>query len=69
MVVRHTTPAVRPDDVLTGLAHAALFVPPVAPAVTRLAQGLLDEKSGTVSDPLTPDRTLGGDAVGVPALS
>lgn len=69
MVVRHTTPAVRPDDVLTGLAHAAHFVPPVAPLVTRLAQGLLDEKSGTVSDPLTPDRTLGGDAVGVPALS
>ena len=68
MVVRHTTPAVRPDDVLTGLAHAAHFVPPVAPTVTRLAQGLLDEKSGKVSDPLTPDRTLGGDAVGVPVL-
>ena len=68
MVVRHTTPAVRPDDVLTGLAHAARFVPPVAPSVTRLAQGLLDEESGTVSDPLTPDRTLGGDAVGAPAL-
>jgi radical SAM-linked protein len=68
MVVRHTTPAVRPDDVLTGLAHAAHFVPPVAPAVTRLAQGLLDEESGAVSDPLTPDRTLGGDAVGVRTL-
>jgi radical SAM-linked protein len=68
MVVRHTTPAVRPDDVLTGLAHAADFVPPVAPSVTRLAQGLLDEESGTVSDPLTPDRALGGDAVGVRSL-
>ena len=68
LVVRHTTPAVRPDDVLTGLAHAARFVPPVAPVVTRLAQGLLDEESGTVSDPLTLDRTFGGDAVGVPAM-
>ena len=68
MVVRHTTPAVRPDDVLTGLAHAAHLVPPVAPSVTRLAQGLLDEESGAVSDPLTPDRTLGGDAVGVRTL-
>ncbi|TBO60610.1 radical SAM protein, partial [Streptomyces kasugaensis] len=30
--------------------------PPVPAAVTRLAQGLLDEESGTVTDPLAPDR-------------
>jgi hypothetical protein len=32
------------------------FEPPVTPAVTRLAQGPHDEQSGTVSDPLAPDR-------------
>ena len=41
VVVRHTTPAVRPDDVLTGLGAVADLVPPVAPRVTRLAQGPL----------------------------
>lgn len=69
MVVRHSSPAVRPDDVLTGLASAADLVPPVAPAVTRLAQGPLDEQSGTVSDPLAPDRAPGDDIVGAPALT
>jgi radical SAM-linked protein len=56
MVVRHLTPAVRPDDVLAGLRQIGDLVPPVAPAVTRLAQGPHDERSGTVSDPLAPDR-------------
>lgn len=31
MVVRHVTPAVRPDDVLTGLRLVADFAPPVPP--------------------------------------
>ncbi|MFD2349881.1 TIGR03936 family radical SAM-associated protein [Nonomuraea ferruginea] len=31
MVVRHMTPAVRPDDVLTGLRLVADFAPPVPP--------------------------------------
>jgi radical SAM-linked protein len=65
LVVRHLTPAVRPDDVLTGLRAAAGLAPPVPAAVTRLAQGPLDEESGTVTDPLAPDR----DAVAVPAGS
>ena len=39
MVVRHTTPAVRPDDVLTGLRQVADLAPPSPPLVTRLAQG------------------------------
>ena len=56
LVVRHVTPAVRPDDVLAGLASIGALAPPVTPAVTRLAQGPLDELAGTVSDPLAPDR-------------
>jgi radical SAM-linked protein len=56
LVVRHATPAVRPDDVLSGLRATADLAPPVAVAVTRLAQGLLDEETGSVTDPLAPDR-------------
>ena len=56
-VVRHTTPAVRPDDVLTALRVVADLVPPSAPRVTRLAQGPLDGATGAVSDPLEPDRS------------
>jgi len=56
MVVRHETPAVRPDDVLTGLRQVADLVPPASEArVTRLAQGLLAD-DGQVADPLAPDR-------------
>lgn len=65
LVVRHLTPAVRPDDVLSGLHATADLAPPVPAAVTRLAQGPLDEESGTVTDPLAQDR----DAVTVPAGS
>jgi radical SAM-linked protein len=65
LVVRHLTPAVRPDDVLSGLRATADLAPPVPAAVTRLAQGPLDEESGTVTDPLAQDR----DAVAVPAGS
>ncbi|MCS0638101.1 TIGR03936 family radical SAM-associated protein [Streptomyces sp. LP05-1] len=56
LVVRHVTPAVRPDDVLSGLHAVADLAPPVPAAVTRLAQGLFDEETGTVTDPLAPDR-------------
>jgi radical SAM-linked protein len=42
VVVRHVTPAVRPDDVVTALRRAAGLSTPVAPVATRLAQGLLD---------------------------
>jgi radical SAM-linked protein len=59
LVVRHVTPAVRPDDVLSGLRAVADLAPPVPVAVTRLAQGLFDEETGTVSDPLAPDREAG----------
>ncbi len=58
MVVRHLTPAVRPDDVLVGLRQVADLAPPVPPSVTRLAQGLLDGDltPGRLADPLAPDR-------------
>ncbi|MGH3328130.1 MAG: TIGR03936 family radical SAM-associated protein [Streptomycetales bacterium] len=56
VVVRHGQPAVRPDDVLTGLRQMADFAPPSPPRVTRLAQGPLDAQRGAVADPLTPDR-------------
>jgi radical SAM-linked protein len=42
MVVRHLTPAVRPDDVLTALNTVAGLAPSSPPLVTRLAQGPLD---------------------------
>jgi radical SAM-linked protein len=60
VVVRHVTPAVRPDDVLAGLASIGALTPPTTPAVTRLAQGPLNESAGTVSDPLAPDRDAAG---------
>jgi hypothetical protein len=63
LVVRHVTPAVRPDDVLTGLRSVAALSPPVPPRATRLAQGALTE-SGEIADPLAPDRD--GDVVGAP---
>jgi len=56
LVVRHVTPAVRPDDVLSGLRSAADLVPPVPPEATRYAQGPLTE-TGEVGDPLAPDRS------------
>jgi radical SAM-linked protein len=55
VVVRHVTPAVRPDDVLSGLRSVADLVPPLPPEAIRLAQGPLSE-TGEVGDPLAPDR-------------
>jgi radical SAM-linked protein len=55
LVVRHVTPAVRPDDVLSGLRIVADLVPAVPPEATRYAQGPLTE-TGEVDDPLAPDR-------------
>ncbi|MET8146513.1 TIGR03936 family radical SAM-associated protein [Sphaerisporangium sp. NPDC005288] len=64
MVVRHVTPAVRPDDVLTGLRLVADFAPPSPPAVTRLAQGPLDARTGGTADPLDLDRDVRGGEPG-----
>jgi radical SAM-linked protein len=60
LVVRHTTPAVRPDDILTALRSQADLAPPSPPRMTRLAQGPLDEEGSSVADPLTADRGVGG---------
>lgn len=54
-VVRQTTPAVRPDDVLGALDVVAGLRPPVPAKATRTAQGLLDD-GDELADPLGPDR-------------
>ncbi len=60
MVVRHTTPAVRPDDILTALRAVADLVPPSSPLVTRLAQGPLMDEEAAVADPLATDEKADG---------
>jgi radical SAM-linked protein len=77
VVVRHATPAVRPDDVLTGLESVGGLVPPVTPRVTRLAQGPLAQAApraaadaepvaGTgarpVADPMALDRSASANS-------
>ncbi len=52
MVLRHAVPAVRPDDVLSGLAADAGLELVGAPLLTRLAQGPLDEATLEIGDPL-----------------
>jgi radical SAM-linked protein len=59
-VVRHTTPAVRPDDVLNALQAVAALAPPTPPLVTRLAQGPLRTATATVADPLAIDQDADG---------
>ncbi|GAA0812432.1 TIGR03936 family radical SAM-associated protein [Spirilliplanes yamanashiensis] len=62
LVVRQVTPAVRPDDVLSGLRVVAGLEPPVPPRATRLAQGALTA-DGQIVDPLDADRqdaSIGG---------
>jgi radical SAM-linked protein len=51
LVLRHGVPAVRPDDVLSGLRATASFEAGRAPLLTRVAQGPL-AADGTVGDPL-----------------
>ena len=47
MIVKHTVPAVRPDDVLTALREFSDVTPDAPPLMTRLAQGSISE-SGVV---------------------
>ncbi len=56
LVLRHGTPSVRPDDVLAGLREVSGLEHTGSALAERLAQGPLDEGSGTVGDPLAPDR-------------
>jgi radical SAM-linked protein len=59
VVLRHGSPSVRPDDVLAAL-HETSGLRVTAALQQRLAQGPLDGGSGTVGDPLTPDRDAAG---------
>lgn len=56
LLLKHGTPTVRPDDVVTGLERVGgLKVGPEhggLPLLTRLSQGIFDEVSGTIGDPL-----------------
>jgi radical SAM-linked protein len=57
LVLRHTEPAVRPDDVVAALDRVGgLEMPPPDQGglalLTRLAQGPFDEATGTIGDPL-----------------
>jgi radical SAM-linked protein len=56
MVVRHMTPAVRPDDILAALGHVAALAPSSPPLVTRLAQGPIGTVAAAAGDrvPGTP---------------
>ena len=56
VVLRHGTPSVRPDDVLAGIREASGLELGSAALFERVAQGPLDEQTGTVGDPLKPDR-------------
>ena len=53
VVLRHTVPAVRPDDVLTGLRRVGGLEEAGVPLVTRLAQGPWDAATEVVGDPLS----------------
>ena len=55
-VLRHTVPAVRPDDLLTALRQVGrpgTLDGPGAPLLTRLEQGPLDPATGEIGDPLS----------------
>jgi radical SAM-linked protein len=58
LVLRHDTPAVRPDDVISGLqVVGGLQIGPEhggLPLLNRLAQGPFDERTGEIGDPLHP---------------
>jgi radical SAM-linked protein len=59
VVVRHTTPSVRPDDILTAIRGASpVDLPP--PMVRRLAQGPLSADPLGVGDPLSTDQAAIG---------
>ena len=53
LLLRHAEPAVRPDDVLTGVsAVSGVVLGSGVPRLTRLAQGPLDPVTGRIGDPL-----------------
>jgi radical SAM-linked protein len=59
VVVRQTTPVVRPDDVVAALSSAAGLPAPLSSLMTRMAQGRLRE-DGSIVDPLAADGKADG---------
>jgi radical SAM-linked protein len=60
MVVRHLTPAVRPDDILVALRHLSALEPSSPAVVTRLAQGPLGGNAAAAgASALDPDEIAG----------
>ena len=51
VLLHHTVPSVRPDDVLSGLQDTAGLEVARTPLVTRLEQGRYDPTTGVLSDP------------------
>jgi len=52
LLLEHGTPAVRPDDVLTGLREVGGLPASATALLTRLTQGPLDREAAVVGDPL-----------------
>jgi radical SAM-linked protein len=63
MVVRHLTPAVRPEDILVALRRLSALEPSSPPVVTRLAQFPL------ASDQRGPDSAVGPEGAGITAAA
>jgi len=57
MVVRHLTPAVRPNDILVALRHLSALEPSSAEILTRLAQGPLGGTAAAGASAPGPDMT------------
>jgi radical SAM-linked protein len=56
VLLRHTIPSVRPDDVLSGLRDCSGLEVEGIPLVTRLEQGLYDAATGGLRDPFEAAR-------------
>lgn len=52
LLLEHTVPAVRPDDVLTGLREVSGLEVTATGLLTRLAQGVLERATESIGDPL-----------------
>ncbi len=59
LLLRHTVPSVRPDDVLTGVRSASGLPAPDRMLLTRLAQGPLTPAEDGLEDPLATAPTPG----------
>jgi radical SAM-linked protein len=51
LLVRHLTPLVRPDDVLSAMSKLRPEVHPDRPEIVRLSQGVVDETTGQITEP------------------